>query len=262
MTFDLSPNLTWLFTEAGDSPGARIRAASAAGFRFADTWPLPQSDQIEDYLAAVRETGITIVVATAPLFHTGDAALLDAHLDAFSDAIPVAREAGVQYLVVTGGLALEGVEPAEQRAVIVEFLTRAADLVDGSGVGLLLENLSIADDPECFLVSTAETIAIVREVNRPEVGVLYDAYHSLEMGERIAEVLEGAAELVKHVQIADVPGRNEPGTGTADWDAVLADLAEAGYTGPLGLEYEPTGESVASTAHIAEAVGSFQRRTA
>ncbi|MET9021854.1 TIM barrel protein [Actinopolymorpha sp. NPDC004070] len=248
MTFELSPNLTWLFTEAGPSPADRVRAAAKAGFRLVDTWSLPPADQAADYVVALRESGVTIMVVTAPIAEAGDAAQLQANLAALADALPLAQQIGARYFVVTGGNILAGVEPREQRAALVEFLTQAAETVAGSGVGILLENLnSRVDHRGCFLDSTPETVAIVREVGRPEVAVLYDAYHSLVMGEDVQTVLSGVVDQVKHVQVADVPGRHEPGTGTLDWPKLLADLEASGYTGPLGLEYQPTVESVAST---------------
>ncbi|MGW0231972.1 TIM barrel protein [Actinopolymorpha singaporensis] len=255
MTFELSPNLTWLFTEAGPSPAARVRAAASAGFRFVDTWALPSADQAADYVAALRETGVTIVVVTAPIGEAGDAAQLETNLSALADALPLARQIGARHLVVTGGTVLDGVDPREQRAALVAFLKRAADIVAGSGVGILLENLnSRVDHRGCFLDSTPETVAIVREVGRPEVAVLYDAYHSLVMGEEVRAVLADAVDHIKHVQVADVPGRHQPGTGRLDWAELLGDLEASGYSGPLGLEYQPTVESVASTQTLRRAM--------
>ena len=76
--------------------------------------------------------------------------------------------------------------------------------------------------------------------------MLYDAYHSLQMGETPEHELAGAINAVSHVQIADLPHRSEPGTGTVDWPARLRALRDLGYTGPFGLEYVPTMESGAS----------------
>nr|WP_238345270.1 TIM barrel protein [Actinopolymorpha cephalotaxi] len=249
-----------MFTEAGPSPADRVRAAASAGFRFVDTWPLPTADQAADYAAALRETGVTIMVVTAPVGEPGDTAQLEPNLAALADALPVAQRIGVRHFVVTGGTILDGVEPREQRATLVEFLRRAADIVAGSGVGIVLENLnSRVDHPGCFLDSTPETVAIVREVGRPEVAVLYDAYHSLVMGEDVRTVLTDAVDLVRHVQVADVPGRHEAGTGTLDWAKLLDDLEASGYVGPLGLEYQPTVESVASTEILRRVIEERQR---
>jgi hydroxypyruvate isomerase len=101
-----------------------------------------------------------------------------------------------------------------------------------------------------FLDSSRETIQIVREVGAPTIGMLYDLYHSLVMGEQPTQELAGAIDMVKHVQIADVPGQGEPGSGQVDWSRVLTDLSELGYAGAIGLEYVPTVETTRSVAEI------------
>jgi hydroxypyruvate isomerase len=75
------------------------------------------------------------------------------------------------------------------------------------------------------------------------------------MGEDMRAVLSGRMHLVEHVQVADSPGRNEPGTGTIDWPAAIATLRELGYTGALGLEYRPTLDAAASLAASRQALG-------
>ena len=80
--------------------------------------------------------------------------------------------------------------------------------------------------------------------------MLYDLYHSVTEGEDPATELANAAGLVDYVQIADVAGRGEPGSGSVDWPARLAVLRAAGYDGPLGLEYVPTVETTASVEYI------------
>jgi hydroxypyruvate isomerase len=89
-------------------------------------------------------------------------------------------------------------------------------------------------------------------VDSPYFGVLYDIYHSAVEGEDMAEVLAEAGALVKYVQLADNPGRGEPGSGNLDWDERLAILRSSGYDGPIGLEYYPTTESSASVRRIVE----------
>lgn len=74
----------------------------------------------------------------------------------------------------------------------------------------------------------------------PNLRLLYDVWHSAVMGEDMAEVLAGRIHLVAHVQVADMPGRNEPGTGSLDWAQVTRTLRDIGYTGAIGLEYFPT----------------------
>ena len=89
----------------------------------------------------------------------------------------------------------------------------------------------------------------------PNVRLLFDAYHSATMGEKLDAVLSGRIDLVGHIHVADVPGRNEPGMGEIDWPRVISWLARAGYRGRIGLEYMPSGDSASSLGAIAEIVG-------
>jgi hydroxypyruvate isomerase len=137
-----------------------------------------------------------------------------------------------------------GIPRGVQHAAIVKVLKEAADIVKGSGVTLALEPLNDrVDHPGYYLTSTVEGLDIVDEVDRPEIKLLYDIYHSAMMGEHIEDVLDGRLDRVVHVHLADTQGRGEPGSGTMDWRARLDWLADHGYTGFVGLEYRPTGST-------------------
>ncbi len=134
-----------------------------------------------------------------------------------------------------------------QHAALVKVLRESADLLKGSGVVLALEPLNDrVDHPGYYLTSTVEGLDIIDEVDRPEIRLLYDIYHSAMMGEHIEEVLEGRLDRIVHVHLADTQGRGEPGSGTLDWRARLDWLAEHGYDGLIGLEYRPTGPTLES----------------
>jgi hydroxypyruvate isomerase len=135
---------------------------------------------------------------------------------------------------------------AEQHKAIVAMLRRAAPLLTGSGVTLALEPLNDrVDHPSYYLTSTAEGLDIIDEVARPEVRLLYDIYHAAMMDEPI-DLLAGRLDRVVHVHLADLPGRNQPGSGRLDYAARLAWLEQQGYTGLVGLEYKPTVPTVES----------------
>jgi hydroxypyruvate isomerase len=137
----------------------------------------------------------------------------------------------------------------------VAALTRAAEVLTGHEVVLLLENLnSRTDMANTYLDSSRETIEILREVGSPSVGMLFDAYHSVVMGETPAEVLRDGGELIRHIQIADVPGKGEPGSGAVDWVDFLAELRAVDYAGAVGLEYVPTTDSARSVRRIRDIV--------
>ena len=127
--------------------------------------------------------------------------------------------------------------------------------IEGSGITLVLEPVNIrVDHPGALLDRTAEAVYVARGVNSPAFGVLYDLYHSTVEGEDVAVELANAGSLIKYVQIADAPGRGEPGSGSIDWTARLADLQAGGYAGPIGLEFYPTIESAKSVRRIQELV--------
>lgn len=105
---------------------------------------------------------------------------------------------------------------------------------------LLLEPLNTQLFATMYLVSTKLGLDLVEAVGSPNLRLLYDVWHSAVMGEDMAEVLAGRVHLVAHVQVADMPDRNEPGTGNLDWAQVTRTLRAIGYTGAIGLEYFPT----------------------
>jgi hydroxypyruvate isomerase len=255
--YDLSACLELLFTEAGPDHGDRVRAAAGYGLPSVEIWSWRDKD-LDGLRRALRDTGTALTtMCVDPMSPIVDPATHRGWLAGVVESVRVADRLGVPYLVVTAGDARPGVPRDAQRAAVVAALRAAAPVVGSSGVTLLLENLnSRVDHVGTFLDSTVECVDIVREVDSPAVRLLYDHYHSLVMDEHPDAVLAGAIELVGHVQIADVPGRHEPGTGTIGWARELSILDGLGYHGLLGLECRPTRPTPAALAHIvAEAAG-------
>jgi len=123
----------------------------------------------------------------------------------------------------------------------VKVFREAARLLEGSGVVIAIEPLNDrVDHPGYYLTSTVEGLDIVDEVDRPEVRLLYDIYHSAMMGEHTEDVLDGRVDRIAHVHLADTQGRGQPGSGTMDWAARIDWLESHGYGGFIGLEYRPT----------------------
>ncbi|XVV06085.1 TIM barrel protein [Actinosynnema sp. CA-248983] len=247
--FELSVNLEWLFGERDDL-GGRVRAAAELGLPAVEVWGWRGRD-VDSLHRAMRETGVELqTMCVDPMGTLVDPATHEVFLAAVEDSAALADRLGCPYLVITVGNERD-VPRAEQRRAVVSALTRAAAVLAGHRAVLLLENLnSRVDHVGTFLDSTAECLDIVDEVGSPRVALLYDHYHSLVMGERPEEVLAGRVDRVRHVQIADVPGRHEPGTGTVDWGHELSVLRDLGYTGRLGLECTPTTGTPQALAHI------------
>jgi len=243
----LSPCIEWIFKAEHENFCDRIRAASAAGFKAVEfhMWRNKPLDEVERALA---ETGVLLTsFLVEPRVMLTDPAADEATLAAVRESLPVAKRLKAQALVVASGPIMQGRERAAQHAAMVSVLKKAARLAEDAGVSLLLEPVNTrVDHPGVFLDLTPEGLDIIDEVGSPRLRLLYDMYHSTCMGEKPAEVLGDRMHLVAHVQVADAPGRNEPGSGAIDWPAYLGVLRTKGYKGAIGLEYRPTGDSLAS----------------
>jgi hydroxypyruvate isomerase len=126
---------------------------------------------------------------------------------------------------------------------MVDALKAAGPVARSFGVRLVLEPLSRIDEPKNFLITTKEGLDIIDEVADPNVALLFDLYHAVAEGENLQVELASRVDRIGHVQIADYPGRHEPGTGTIAWPETLRWLGDAGYAGPVGLEYMPSGRT-------------------
>ena len=252
----LSPCIEWLFADKCPELPARIRAAAAAGFRHAE-FHLWRDKDIDGVRAALDATGVRLTGFCAdPRRSLVDPAQHGDVLDSVRESLVAAVALGRPPMIVASGFVRENVSAEEHFDAAVSVLTRAAALVADAGVVLLLEPLNDRiDHPGMYLVSTTLGLDIVDAVGSPNLRLLYDVYHSQVMGEDMRDVLSGRIDRVAHVQVADLPGRNEPGTGTLDWPAIVATLSELGYDGAIGLEYRPTMPSAASLAQTRAVLG-------
>lgn len=236
--------IEWLFAKEAPAIPDRIRVAKAAGLDAIEFWHWSNKD-LGAVKAALDETGLPLAgILCEPIAKITDP---DAHplfLDGVRTSLDAALKLGAPLLIAQAGDDRPGVPRETQHAALVKVLKDAADILKGSGVAIALEPLNDrVDHPGYYLTSTIEGLDIVDEVDRPEIRLLYDLYHSAMMGEGIEEVLEGRLDRVVHVHLADTQGRGEPGSGTMDWPARLEWLADHGYAGFVGLEYRPTGST-------------------
>lgn len=243
--------IEWLFADEAPVFADRVRAAKAAGLSGIEFWGATNKD-VDAVKAALDETGFPIAgILTEPMCQLTDPATHDSFLDGVRSSLQVAQRLGAPAMIVTTGDDRHDVPREAQHAAIVKVLKAAADIVRGSGVVLALEPLNDrVDHPGYYLTSTVEGLDIVDEVDRPEVRLLYDIYHSAMMGEHTEDVLDGRLDRVAHVHLADTQGRGEPGSGNMDWQARLDWLAEHGYRGFVGLEYKPTVSTQESLSFI------------
>jgi hydroxypyruvate isomerase len=161
-------------------------------------------------------------------------------------ALETAQRLGVHRLNALTGIPVPGVSPEVAHTTVVENFRRAAPRADSVGVKLLVENINTTDFPGYYVSSVERAAQIVRDVDHPNVRVQLDQYHVGMIGGDARAALREHLDLVEHVQIADVPGRHQPGTGQQPIREFLADLDALGYEGAVGLEYRPSGPTEAA----------------
>ena len=249
--YRLSPNIELLFTEAGEHPD-RVRAAAAAGFDAVEMWATSTVD-VDALATALDETGValTSILAEPRTNFALPWETLDAFFEGLAKGVENAQRLHVPRIVLGSGTGFAGQKRVQNLERLIEVFSQAVERTEGSGVKLILEAVNTrVDHPGALTDRTVDAVTVARGVNSPSFGILYDMYHSIVEGEDPATELENAAGLVDYVQIADAPGRGEPGSGSVDWAAQLEVLRASGYDGPIGLEYFPTLPSEESVKHI------------
>jgi hydroxypyruvate isomerase len=234
----------------------RPAAAAAAGFTAAELWwPFgaehdPSRDELDVLRKAFTDAGVQLTGLNFLDDLTRGArgtVSVPAERERFRANVPVtaalAGSLGTTALNALYGNRVEGVDPAEQDALALENLVLAARAAHGIGAVLLIEALNRPESPDYPLVTAAAAVEVVDKVNAAtglgNARFLCDLYHLARNGEDLAAVIDTHADRIGHVQIADTPGRNEPGTGDLDFEDLFARLTAAGYTGRIGLEYRP-----------------------
>lgn len=245
-----------LFVPESADPAERILLAHAAGFDCVEFWRWSDKD-LDAMQQALDETGIRLAGLVAePFAELTRASDHDRFLRGLEQSRDVALRLGAKVLICQSGPLLPGIERARQHADLTLAMARSAEVLAGSGIRLGLEPLNDrVDHPGYYLTSSTEAFAIVDAVNRPEIGLTYDLYHSMVMDEDPETVAGKHLDRIVHVHLADHPGRHQPGTGQLDLRRQLSWLERAGYDGYVGLEFRPTGATEAALQQTWDSLG-------
>jgi len=233
----------------------RPQAARDAGFAAVESWwpfaaSVPDDREVDAFVGAVRDAGVELVSLNA---YGGDLAAGERGIAAlpgreaeFRDNLDVAvgllQALRCPVLHVLHGNR-DGSDPDRQDELATEHLRLAASAAGRVGAGVVVEALS---GDERYPVRTAADALRVLDRVGPGARFLCDVYHLSVNGEDPVDVVRRHADRIGHVQVADVPGRHQPGTGTVDVAGCLAALEDVGYAGWVGLEYAPLGPSLES----------------
>jgi hydroxypyruvate isomerase len=243
-----SANLTMLWPELPVLE--RFHAAARAGFHRVEILFVHEVDAAA-LERALRELALELVLFDPRPgdWGKGERGLLSLpgrekeFLETVREAVGAAHRFGTRRLNALAGIPPAGVSREDARQTAVMNLRAAAPIAERAGITLLVEAINTIDMPGYF-AATAEVAAdLVEAAARPNVRLQLDQYHVGMTGDDARAVLRRRFPLVGHVQIADVPGRHQPGTGQQPIAEFLADLDDLGYAGSVGLEYKPLGST-------------------
>jgi hydroxypyruvate isomerase len=236
----------------------RFGRARAAGFGAVEFW-WPSGEDLDAVVEAAQGLEVVLINFDAGDMPAGDRGLLSdpQRASLFRDNVPVALDLaerlGARMLNALVGVQLPGVDRERQLTLAWENVRWAADQAAPRGMTVLIEAVNTIENGPYLLSTTAQASAFVDAVDRRNVALQYDCYHMQRMEGNIAATLREHRDRIAHVQIADSPGRGEPGTGELNYPYIFEVLEELGYAGWVGLEYLPsTGDTEASLGWMEE----------
>ena len=241
---NFSANLSMLYPEHGFLE--RFGAAAADGFRGVE-FVSPYEFEAEAIAEQLRQHGLEQVLFNAPAgdwaagergmaCHPGREAACEASID---QAGRYAEALGCRMVHVMAGIVPEGVDPDAAEAVLVGNLRHAAEQLGRLGVRALIEPINAVDMPGYGLSSLEQAERMLAAVGHDNLWLQYDFYHMAMTGEAPVENFSRLLPVIAHVQIADMPGRHEPGTGSVGYAEVFRAIERSGYAGWVGAEYRP-----------------------
>jgi len=241
-------NVSMLFKDAPFLD--RFERAAAAGFTAVEFW-WPAGEPLDEVEDAIARAGLQVALFN---FDGGDMAAGDRGLlsdpdraHRFRENVPVAlelaRRVGCERMNALVGLERSPAEREAQLALAAENVRWAADQAAPYGIDITIEAVNTFENGPYLVHTTRQAAAFIDAVGRPNVRIQWDAYHMQRMEGNLTATFAEFAPRIGHVQIADAPGRGEPGTGEINFPFVLDAIEAQGYDGWVGLEYNPTTET-------------------
>jgi hydroxypyruvate isomerase len=250
-----SINVTMLFTEIGFEE--RFAASKEAGFQFVE-YMFPYDYDAAALAGQLKDNGLEQVLFNLPAGNWADGergiAVNPDRVAEFRSgadrAAEYARVLNVERINCLVGKQLDGVPHQNQWKTLVDNLAYAADKLASDNRTLLIEPINFYDIPGFFLNTTKQSLELIADVQAPNLKIQYDVYHMQKMEGNLVPTMETHLEHIGHIQVADNPGRNQPGTGEINYPFVLNALDRMGYDGYVGLEYVPDPDTKSSLAWI------------
>lgn len=240
----LAANISTMFREWAFVD--RIQAAADVGFQAVEC-QFPYDETAGDLTNALKDAGIPMVLLNTP---GGGEKTGGVGLGALPDQISACRDGIRQALDYCSALnctqvhLMAGIRPEDAPeedclAVLIENSRYAADLFAPHGVQVLLEPINNHDIPGYSLNRIETAVSLIDEIDRVNVGLQFDVYHTVRMGDEPAALLMQHREQIHHIQVSGSPGRHEPDVGEIDYPPLFAAMDQMGYAGWVGCEYTP-----------------------
>lgn len=237
-------NLTMMFNE---SPFLdRFAAAARAGFKGVEYFT-PYAFKKEEIAERLGANGLAQVLFNLPVgdFDKGERGIachpdrVGEFRDGVGQAIEYAKVLGNKQVNCLAGIAPKGADRDKLRQTLVENLRFAAAELKKAGILLIAEPINTYDIPGFYLYRSAQALSLFDEAGSDNLKLQYDIYHMQRMEGELAKTIENLLPRIAHIQIADNPGRNEPGTGEINYAFLFPHLDRIGYSGWIGCEYKP-----------------------
>ena len=250
----LAANLTMLFNEYPLAD--RFGRAAANGFGGVEVL-FPYELKANEVSELLRDNHLDLVLFNLP---AGDWDAGDRGIAASPDRVKEFRN-GVDRAVTYAEVLKPGrinclvgttEDAVATRRTMLENIVYAADALETVNTRLTLEPVNTHDVPGFAIPDTDSALSVLAEVEHPNVGLQFDVYHSLSMGEDPFAIIAERGSMIDHIQIADVPGRHQPGTGEINFTELFKAIDDSGYAGWVSLEYKPQGHTEEGFGHLRE----------
>jgi hydroxypyruvate isomerase len=246
-------NLSMLFTEHAFLD--RFEQAAKAGFQAVE-FQFPYAFEAQRIAQRLKDHGLQAVLHNLPAgdWQAGERGIAchpdraDEFKAGVAQAIFYAQVLGARQLNCLAGMAPEGLTDQALRHTLVSNLAYAAKALQGAGLKLLIEPINTFDVPGFYVNRTGQALDLLDEVGADNAFVQYDVYHAQRMEGELATTLQTHLPRIAHIQVADNPGRHEPGSGEINFAYLFAHLDRVGYSGWVGCEYRPATTTEAGLA--------------
>ncbi len=241
---NFAANLSMLFNEVDFLD--RFSAARKAGFTGVE-YLFPYGFNKQDLVDGLQQNNLTQVLHNLPAgdWDAGERGIatmadrVNEFREGVEQAIDYATALGCKQVNCLAGLAPEGADPAVLKSTFVKNLSYAAGRLGEKGIRLLIEPINTMDMPGFYLSTTTQALDILKAVGSDNLAIQYDIYHMQRMEGDLACTIQNNLSSIEHLQLADNPGRHEPGTGEINYPFLFSFLDSIGYQGWIGCEYIP-----------------------